>query len=192
MEFRLIAFTPERILPGEADAISLLLDGGVNYLHLRHPYATAEELKGIITSVPQRFHPYIRLHDHFELLSEFRLAGVQLGRRNPEAPENATTITRSCHSLIELDDIGRYEYVTLSPVYPSISKKGYVPSENFLKVKNVITGKPVIALGGVRVRNLTELMDAGFSGAAMLGEIWGNDSDLNGIKRFLKRIKQII
>ncbi len=176
--------TPHEIADDEALKVTALLrTGAADVVHLRHPGATLRQMRFLIESVPQCWHGRLRLHGHFALLDEFNLAGPHLNSRCPEwhrpvlpgAGHWHPTITRSCHSASELADIDRYEYVTLSPVYPSISKPGYGAVSPLSHLTPDVAGKPVVALGGVTPQNLDELHRAGFSGAALLGAVWQGD-----------------
>ena len=164
-------------LIAEADKITELLRSGmIDIFHIRKPSWTKDHLAELISLIPADLHRQLRIHDHFSLLSEFNLGGVQINSRNPVAPPNAPAVSKGIHSLGELclTECGCYEYVTLSPIYDSISKPGYVspyPADLTL-LKPAIEGRRVIALGGVTPARLSELRDAGFSGAAMLGALW--------------------
>ena len=72
----------------------------------------------------------------------------------------------------ELKDIGRYSYVTLSPIFDSISKMGYVSKFRLDELPAALAGKRVVALGGVTPEAFPALREAGFIGAAMLGWLW--------------------
>lgn len=68
----------------------------------------------------------------------------------------------------------RYDYVTLSPIFDSISKTGYHSGFDLDEVKCFLTAVDVnvIALGGVTEARLPRIREAGFYGAAMLGALF--------------------
>lgn len=174
--FITIAITPEKPVEEEASKIAMLLDGGIRYVHLRHPEATEAELAAIIEDVPERLRGRVRLHSHFALIDRCGLGGAHLNSRWSSYYGRTGTLSRSCHTLKELADMTLYEYVTLSPIYDSISKEGYRSAFNPAAVCNEIAGRNVIALGGVTPDRFRELAEAGFIGAAMLGYLWGTPS----------------
>lgn len=184
-DFLRIAITPERIFSGEADRIiKLLTDGIVDLVHLRHPENTASEaeITDLLFSIPESLHPHVTLHDHFGLIEKFKIGGVHLNSRNSVVPDNLTPlnnslrISKSCHSIAEIETAirengYRYSYVTLSPIFDSISKIGYPSAftlDDLGKVLPQLNVK-VIALGGVTPDSFHLLQEAHFSGAAMLG-----------------------
>lgn len=186
-----IAITPEDILEREASIVSLLISAGWDMVHLRHPNASLTDMRKLIEGIPMRYHKKLRLHGHFELLNHFNLGGVHLNCRNPKPPTNwRGAISKSIHNIEELaNDKRRYDYVTLSPVFNSISKEGYtaaVDIEKFIKQKPEIDTK-IIALGGVTGNRVSEIKKYGFDGYAVLGALFKN---LEDEEMFIKRMKQ--
>lgn len=183
-DFLIAVITPPEIVEDEARKVTALLSSGAaDAVHLRHPAASLQQMRAIVEAVPQQWHSRLRLHGHFALLDELNLAGPHLNSRCPQWNRTVVpgqsrwqpTVTRSCHSVDELADAARYDYVTLSPIYPSISKPGYGKHRDLAGLTPHLLGKRVVALGGVRPRNLHELQRAGFSGAALLGAVWEGD-----------------
>ena len=174
-DFLTIVITSPGEVSDEAARISELLSSGkADFVHIRKPYSSLRDIRNLIEKIPQPLRSRLRLHGHFALLDEFSLAGAHLNSRCPEAPYNARSLTRSCHSLAELRDLDRYEYVTLSPIYDSISKTGYSSAFDANELKGKLPPGKVIALGGVTPDRFPELKEAGFAGAALLGAVWGN------------------
>jgi len=83
---------------------------------------------------------------------------------------------QSCHSFEDIDELdGKEEYCFLSPIFDSISKKGYKANfeeealRDFLKIDRKIK---VIGLGGITEENYLEVLELGFDGGAFLGSVW--------------------
>ncbi len=170
--FLRIAFTAPEAVEDEARRIAeLLSQEGYDYVHIRKPGWTAGQTAELIEAIPEELRSRLRLHDHFHLARKYHLAGVHLNSRNPEAPEGAA-ITRSCHSIGEIAGCDGCDYVTLSPVFDSISKAGYraaIAPDALLKAKQKV---PVVALGGVRPELFGVIRERGYDGAALLGYLW--------------------
>ncbi len=69
------------------------------------------------------------------------------------------------------------DYVTLSPIFDSISKSGYTAAYTHEELSR-LTGAPtkVIALGGVNPERISFLRRYNFTGFAMLGALpWGEN-----------------
>ncbi len=169
---KLIAITTPDFWQGEARAICRVIDCGWERVHIRKPGATADETDALISEIPPAYRESLSLHDHFELAVIRGIGGVHLNSRNRQAPDGwRGLVSRSCHSIDELRQTTGLDYVTLSPIYDSISKSGYLSRFEFDDLKAAdLSG--VYALGGVTFARLEELKKLGFSGAAMLSEAW--------------------
>lgn len=85
-------------------------------------------------------------------------------------------LSRSCHSLEEVEACEGFDYLTLSPVFNSISKPGYLSAFSLEKLRaeaaSLLLQRKVFALGGVTPALLPSIAEAGFAGAAMVGAHW--------------------
>lgn len=179
-----IAITPELIDESrEYLHIRAILDAGWDRVHLRHPSASLSDIRRLIEAIPQHYHRKIVLHGHFELCNYFNLGGLHLNSRCPVAPKlYHGGLSKSCHSIEELKQAGNLTYVTLSPIFDSISKNGYIAAfshDDLKRLDGIDT--PVIALGGVTPQRIKTLEQYNFSGFAMLGSLpWsGSHSEMS-------------
>lgn len=173
-EFKLIAITLPEKIEGESDFIIRMLAAGIERVHIRKPEAEIEYVESIIEKIPLEWHARISLHDHFELTRIYKV-GVHTNKRNPFPPDGVGIVSHSCHTISEAKACQKCSYVTLSPIFDSISKKGYRANDSLIQdfaVTDIHALPPVVALGGVDFNNLAVLKDLGFAGAAMLGQIW--------------------
>lgn len=169
---KLIAITHPYFFEGESKAICRMIGSGWWRIHIRKPEADEAAVAALLSEIPSCYRQALSIHDHFHLADEFSLGGVHLNRRNPEVPPGWDGIvSRSCHSLEELSIYRQFDYLTLSPVFDSISKHGY---KGGIRLESL--GKAdlrnVFALGGVTPSRLSSLSAIGFAGAAMLSEAW--------------------
>jgi thiamine monophosphate synthase len=179
---KLIVISKEKVFAGEPLWINALMGKYDFTFHLRKPGLTESETEEIILQINSNFHNRIVLHDHFPLAAKYRLKGVHLNSRNPEANFRGEywcrcSISRSCHSLEEVAaNKDRCNYVTLSPVFDSISKAGYNAGFSYQALKdaseNGIIDSKVVALGGISSSNIQSVKKLGFGGVAVLGTVW--------------------
>ena len=122
-----IVITLPQFFDGETEQIAQLLRCSISLVHIRKPQATVEETEHLIQAIPQEYHRRLVLHDHHELAMKYHLHGVHLNSRNPLPPQGwQGSVSRSCHSLEEVKEWKeRCDYVSLSPIFDSISKQGY-------------------------------------------------------------------
>lgn len=175
--FILAAVTPPYIYPDEGAAIErALAEGGFDYVHIRKPGADADAIAALTAAVDPALRHRLTLHDHHELALPTGCGGIHLNSRNPIAPAGwSGRLSRSCHTIEEVQEAVGYDYVTLSPIYPSISKPGYrssIADDPRLPMALASAPSPVVALGGVTPAKLAHLEQSGFGGAAMLGAAW--------------------
>ena len=193
-----IGITPEGFLPGEECLIAVLLDHGLDRLHLRKPGASRHEVEELLRSIPHRCYNRIVLHDHFELAAAYRLAGVHLNRRNPmppaAVPGYTPALSRSCHTLDELGQDEGYAYQFLSPLFDSLSKQGYraafTPGQLTEAAERGIINERVIALGGITPERVVAVRQWHFGGVALLGYLWQEPTPEGVIDR-LNRIRTV-
>lgn len=178
MNLQKIVITLPTFFQGEGTRINQLFEEGIYRLHLRKPNSTIKDMERLIQDIHPKYYPQISLHDHFELAIIYHLGGIHLNRRHSMIPEGFTgLISQSCHSLEEVLAVkATRDYVFLSPIFDSISKKGY-PSQfsHSQLVEASLTGvidNKVFALGGINEQTILELHDTHFGGVVMLGAVW--------------------
>lgn len=174
---RLIAITTPKVTDDDASIIERLLDRGIDIIHLRKPESTIDECRKLLTKLTAEQRSKIVIHDYPELYSEFSLRGVHINRNITSLPIGYNgSISRSCHTFEEvLSYKEECDYLFLSPIFDSISKRGYKSrfSDEVLRrasVEGLIDSK-VIALGGVTLDKIPYLRSLNFGGVAMMGAI---------------------
>lgn len=190
--FLKIGITPHLPHPREAEIVTKLLESGeYDYFHLRHPDSEKNTFTDLLERIPVSLHRKLKLHSHFDLLSRYSLGGCHLNSRTPEKPSVRSRLSKSCHSIKEIEALVReekenincYEYITLSPIFDSISKEGYKSAINIKDIELItdffhpdiaVYLPPIIALGGVTPEKYGILKEKGFGGAAILGYIWNS------------------
>jgi len=177
----LIVITPPEILPEEVKMWEALFLAGLQLLHVRKPNATILQLKDMLNSLPDEYHSRVILHQHHKLCEDFKLGGIHF-KGDSQADENQSenkslSRSKSCHTPLEvLNNYGTHDYVFLSPIFNSISKKGYPSAFYPNEIRSFFQENPqiknCIALGGIDNNNIQNCMDYGFAGCALLGAIW--------------------
>lgn len=177
-----IVITLPYFFDGEAEQIVQLLHSSVDLIHIRKPESKTEELERLIMSIPSEYYPRLVLHDHHELAMKYHLHGVHLNGRNPQPPMGwEGSVSKSCHSLEEVKEWkGKCDYVSLSPIFDSISKQGYHAAFSSSEIEEArrvgIIDKKVLALGGVTFNKIDDVLRMGFGGGMILGDAWKNVS----------------
>lgn len=192
-----IVITSPGFLQGEADFINRLFNHGLDRLHLRKPGADIGECRRLLDGISREWLPRIVVHDNFGLCREYGLGGVHLNGRNPMAPPNHEgSVSRSCHSLEEISRYkGECDYLTLSPIFNSISKQGYMaafePEQLAAARDSGLIDSRVMALGGVTLENIPRVRELGFGGVAILGDVWQRMAD-GSVDEYLASLRKAL
>ena len=192
-----IVITSPEFLQGEADFIDRLFGHGLDRLHLRKPGADIGECRRLLDGISREWLPQIVVHDNFGLCREYGLGGVHLNGRNPMAPPNHEgSVSRSCHSLEEISRYkGECDYLTLSPIFNSISKQGYMaafgPGQLAVARDSGLIDRRVMALGGVTLENIPRVKELGFGGVAILGDVWQRMAD-GSVDEYLASLRKAL
>lgn len=199
--FKTILITAPETVENEFERlIAILQSGAFDYIHVRKPDMTVDEMRSYISAIPEKFHHQFRLHSNFALVKEFNVAGMHLNSRNHDISGlevGRGALSKSCHSLDEISETldkdidNRYGYVFLSPIFDSISKTGYASKFNLETLKGKLSVR-VMALGGCRPESFGLLSEAGFAGCALLGYVWNSDIPVSDICREVLKCKNDI
>ena len=183
----LIVLTSEKPLQDEANKINQLFHNGLETLHLRKPSFDTEGYKGLLNSIEQSFHNRIMIHQHHELCAEFHLKGIhiqeqmrlnlgeKLGKYVNSYKNDGYTVSASFHTKKEIQfNSGTFDYVLLSPVFHSISKKGYEGKGFDVSDLN----ECIIGMGGINEKTAIKAYKLGFQGIGVLGGVWNTENYL--------------
>lgn len=181
-----IVITTPVPLEDEALICNSLFAHGLKLLHLRKPGCERSVYENFILRIAPRYRNRIVVHDHYDLVDEYKLHGIHLksgqGEKYTLYPDY--TISISCHTTEEIKHLPfRPAYCFLSPVFDSISKPGYnsafpqLPDLSDIRI-------PVIALGGITPEKTALCRMAGFQGVAALGFIWERPEE--ALTRFIR------
>lgn len=175
---KLIAITQPHAIDREDVIIRHLLANGFDIVHLRKPDAEIDYCRTLLEQLTPAEHSRIVVHDYAPLYEEYALRGIHLNRNFTVYPTDYRgTRSRSCHTF---EEVIRYkdecDYLFLSPIFDSISKKGYCSKFSHSELQEAsnsgIIDNKVVALGGVTPDNISYLRSLHFGGAAMMGAIY--------------------
>jgi thiamine-phosphate pyrophosphorylase len=196
----LALISPPEDRPDEVRTVQALFEAGLARYHLRKPGLGEAETLRWLESLPERFHPRVHLHAHHGLARRVRVGGIHFRSDNaagadramPAAP--ALEVSRSCHTTHAVaDGLGRFDALFFSPVFPSISKRGYGPTtpDDLDAVCALLRARPaherrtrVFALGGMTPERVPQCVAWGFDGVAVLGAVWSAQDPLAVLAAF--------
>lgn len=136
--------------------------------------------------------PFVIASDS-KLAVEVSAAGVHLAADDSVPAEWPPLIGRSCHGLGDLvgaQDDG-VDYVTLSPVFETVSKPGYGPALGPDGLRSMIetTSLPVYALGGITPATVGPCIEAGALGVAVMGSVMRAEHPAAAAAAFVEAVR---
>lgn len=197
---RFIVITPPETGLQEVSHVQAMLQSGVPIVHVRKPTFSSEDTERYVNSFSEKYRSRLVLHQHHEIASKFKLGGIHYKERDiprtvKVAPGNLTT-SISYHKTEQLLECkGAVDYCFLSPIYSSISKKGYGPGKE-LQDKSSLgsyvasSRAPVVALGGIQPQNFEEIAELGFQGVALLGCVWNQPDPVEAATEALEVFRE--
>lgn len=167
--------------------IKKMVDAGVNWVQLRIKGSSANEILDIAQKAKEYCHEnqvVFIINDDIQIAKLLNSDGVHLGRED-ESPQKAKELLGNkkiiggtantwddCQKLIQM----RVDYIGLGPFRFTLTKEKLSPIlgiEGFRAIMNKIKGSkidiPVIAIGGIRLEDIEELIEIGISGVALSG-----------------------
>jgi thiamine-phosphate pyrophosphorylase len=191
-------------IPKEHELINVLFEEGLEYFHLRKPEFSEIEMVEFLKKIKPKFLKRISVHSHYKLIEKYNLRGIHFTNKYLEAiseeePKDLfkmavkknLQVSSSVHDLKE-EIYLKYNYVFLSPVFDSISKKGYKShfDAEALKafVNKIKSGRKypeLIALGGIEENKIEKVANMGFDGLALMGAIWESFRETQDIDKAL-------
>ncbi len=181
--------TPEEMIHNEIKIINELFQEGLDLLHVRKPLMGLEGMTCFIQEINSEFHHQLVLHSHYDLVKTFEISRFhfrEIDRQNEfHKSFKDKIISTSVHDIDTFNELNQeWEYSFISPVFPSISKKGYGENSTiFDTIKNQNNpAVKLVALGGINEKNIHQVINIGVDGVALLGAVWDSDQPLNAFR----------
>jgi thiamine-phosphate pyrophosphorylase len=200
---KLIVVTPPDFFEDECNHINRMFEQGLPILHLRKPGFNNNAMSGYLDKIASKYHTRIVIHSCYELINDFNLRGLHITGANIEDKKRVIGQYKSREGLSvsasyhELKDLNNYnpgiDYVFLSPLFDSISKKNYTAQFNHAELKDALkkTKMDVIALGGLKLENVHKVKELGFKGMAFLGAVWDTTDPVKSYLVIQDKVKNI-
>ena len=162
-----------------------LLAAGVGRLHLRKPEARDEELEELLRRLAPRWAGRLVLHGprSRELALRYGVPNVHgavayrdghgYSGGGPAVDGDGLAVSTSAHGWEEFGKLPvGLAYAFISPLFDSISKRGYRADERLLKQPEGELPCLPVGLGGISGETIGFMLERGWKGAAVLGWIW--------------------
>lgn len=186
----LTVVTSEYSFEKEAYWINTLLSHGMECLWLRKHIADIASVNRLLERIDASFFNKILLsYPLWTTFSEKNLFyGVHFSEKNrvaitdeklKELKGNGIVVSTSVHSQdTYLGLSADFDQTFVSPLFDSISKENYQANQKAWSIGQQQKHIATIGLGGITTKNVWQVLDSGFDGAAVLGNIWKADNPL--------------
>jgi thiamine-phosphate pyrophosphorylase len=183
-------------------AIETALEAGVGVIQLREKDLSVRQIFDMAVWMRELTAEYgarLFINDRVDVALSVGADGVHLGRNS--IPAHAVSkiaggklmVGVSAHGIeeaVEAEKDGA-DFITLGPIYETPSKLKYgkpIGIDILRKAKSRLS-IPVLAIGGIKLERLKEVMDAGADGIAMISAILGSNDIKESTEEFLRLLK---
>ncbi|MCD8439829.1 thiamine phosphate synthase [Tenacibaculum finnmarkense] len=196
----IVLISPEKDVANEMQILHQLFEAGLECYHLRKPFKDYQEHIVYLNQIPEKYHNKIVTHYFHELVNEYSLKGIHFQeQKRRDALENGSryfiglkmqgkTMSSSFHEPEELANCDiEFDYHLLSPIFSSISKKGY--QGRGFDVNNI--DKTIIGMGGITTETISKTLALGFQGIGILGGVWNSQNAVESFKKIQKEFDSL-
>jgi thiamine-phosphate pyrophosphorylase len=185
----IVVISPERNLPNETLWVNKLLEAGLDCFHIRKPNLDDMAVAKYIEQIEKKNYARIVIHDKPKVAQEYGINRFHYSERERNKvslkSNEESILSTSVHSMETFNGLDSFwEYAFLSPIFSSISKRGYgvdADVANLLKLR-INRKTKLIGLGGITPQNMHETLALGVDGVALLGAIWQSENPLHTFK----------
>ena len=168
------------------DASEAALMGGVRTLQLREKNLTDCELIELgsqLRILTSNYNARLIINSRADIAKKIDADGVHLTESCAHANEIKSAfpgliVGVSTHSLegAHIAEAQGADYITFSPIYATPSKANYGPPQGLGLLRQVSqeVNLPVLALGGITLHRVSECLDQGAFGVALISDIWNS------------------
>lgn len=203
-EFRLYAITGEQFHPGRGlvEVMREAIIGGADIIQLRDKTSSKEELlckaKALRELTSQHGVTFI-VNDHIDIALECDADGIHLGQNDMSLEEARKLVGNriigiSTHAIEEaiLAEKQGADYIGVGPVFATKTKVDVVAPVTIDYVREVAqTIKiPFVAIGGIKLDNVDEVIRAGADRICAVSEIVGSDDVRGTCEAFIRKLEQ--
>lgn len=203
LRFKLYAITDQGLCAPRTlyDTIHDLLDVGVSAIQLREKDLSDVEYIKLAEPLCKLCHTYsaqLFINSRIEIAIDIGADGLHLPgdsvsvEKVIEETDRRLIIGVSVHTLTEAKqrETEGVDFITYSPIYPTLSKPGYGPAVGVEGLRNVAKGVnvPVFALGGITPERVSECLDVGAYGVAVMSGVMSPENGTQQAKVYLREL----
>jgi thiamine-phosphate pyrophosphorylase len=166
----------------------VLLDAGVKLVQYRDKKASSLDIYRVCLRLAQAVAisgGRLIVNDRADIALATGASGVHLGQEDlpPQLARkilgSGKWVGYSTHNLSQLREADSLpvDYIALGPIFPTRSKEGADPvvGLEILRQARRITTKPLVAIGGITLETVPDVISAGADSVAVIGDLMSTD-----------------
>ncbi len=180
-----------------------LLPLGVKFIQLRIKERTINEVERQIEEAISIQHEYdatVVINDYWKLAIKYRALYIHLGQEDLDDAEVSKIKDAgipfgiSTHNHKELDYALFHEpdYVAIGPIFTPIAKKMDIAPQGLARIsewKMLVKDIPLVAIGGIRLKDVPDVLKQGADAIACIGDISRNENPEAQVVKWLKAVE---
>jgi thiamine-phosphate pyrophosphorylase len=181
-----------------------LLSAGVRFIQFRDKHASSRQLYETCVELNELLRESgcsLIVNDRADVARATQAAGVHLGQddlpvemaRRVLAPEQWIGCSTHAVEQVIAADRSTADYIAFGPIFPTASKEDPDPVVGLegLREARRATAKPLVAIGGITLRNAREVLAAGADSLAVLGDLLNAPDIRERAREFLSVLESL-
>jgi len=202
-DFRLYAITGEVFHPGRSmlEVMEQAIVGGADIIQLRDKKSSKREILAkayALRELTSKYGVTFIVNDHIDIALAVDADGVHLGQDDLPLREARKVVGRdkiigiSTHHIEEARQAEREgaDYIGVGPIFPTQTKEDVVSPVTTHYVKQVAEeiGIPFVAIGGIKLHNVDQVLAAGAARICAVSDIVGADDVAGTCRKYIQKI----
>lgn len=186
-------------MDGVHRVIEVALQNGVTLMQYRaKEYSSRKMLQDARTlrALCRRYDVPLIVNDRLDIALAVDADGLHLGQDDLPLDvarryfdKKIIGVSATCYEEAKDAILQGADYVGVGPVFPTLTKKDAKPPcglESIQKLKKEFPGTPLIAIGGIDLVNIKQVIKAGADGAAIISAIFGSEDHSAAVRQFVQ------
>ncbi|WP_300356436.1 thiamine phosphate synthase [Fusobacterium sp.] len=204
IDYSLYLVTDRDIL-GERDlckAVEDSIKGGTTIVQLREKFIDDEKFLQIakeVQKITKKYNVPLIINDNIKIAKEIDAEGVHIGQSDDSLEKAREILGKNKIIGVSVGSIeealkaqaGGADYLGIGTIFYTGSKKDINEPLGIENLKNIVDAIkiPSVAIGGIHLDNVKDVMNTGVDGVAVISEILGKEDIKNASKTLLSFIK---
>ena len=185
-----------------AAAAEACLSGGARMLQVRFKEGSGAAFLALAETVVQtatRYDAGVIVNDRADIARLAGAAGVHVGQEDMDVDDvwkvvggaAIVGVSTHCEKQIDAAIAGTATYVAVGPIFGTATKEtGYSARGLDLVRYAAGRGKPIVAIGGITLDRVEQVVDAGAAGAAVIADLLAGGNPEERTREFVARLRR--